>query len=99
MKDVLYLKESSARMHDLAEELNRMHDIMHDNELSNRTINSELIKLKCTIIPFVHETSEQIFNYSKMLSPIAGLDYFHKRKECKKTPKRIDQIQLKNLKI
>ena len=57
MNDVLYLKESSTRMHDLAEELNIMHDIMRDNELSNRTKNSELIKLKRTIIPFVHDTS------------------------------------------
>ena len=32
MKAMLYLKESSARMHDLAEELNRMHDVMRDNE-------------------------------------------------------------------
>ena len=51
---VLYVKESSARMHDLAEELNRMYDVMRDNELSNRTKNSELIKLKRTIIPFVY---------------------------------------------
>ena len=84
MNDVLYLKESSTRMHDLAEELNIMHDIMRDNELSNRTKNSELIKLKRTSIPFVHDTSEQIFNYSKILSPIAGLEYVHEREECKK---------------
>ena len=51
MKAVLFLK---GRMHDLAEELNRMHDVMRDNELSNRTKNSELIKLKRTIIPFVY---------------------------------------------
>ena len=84
MKSVLYLKESSARMYDLAEELNRMHNVMRDNELSNRTKNSELIKLNRTIIPFVHDTSEQIFNHSKILSPVAGLDYVHKREECKK---------------
>ena len=58
MKAVLYLKESSARMNDLAEELNIMHDVMRDNELSNRTKQSELIKYKCTIIPFVRDTSE-----------------------------------------
>ena len=62
MKAVLYLKESSARMHDLAKELNRMHDVMCDNELSNRTKNSELIRLKRTIIPFVHVTAEQFLN-------------------------------------
>ena len=77
MKAVLYLKESSVRMHDLAEELNRMHDVMRDNELSNRTKNSELIRLKRTIIPFVHDTSENCFDYSKIVSPIAGLDYVH----------------------
>ena len=57
---------------------------MRDNELSNRTNNSELMKLKRTIIPFVHDTSKQFFNYSKIISPIAGLDYVHKGEECKK---------------
>ena len=94
MKAVLYLKESSARMHDLAEELNRMHDVMRDNELSNRTKNSQLITLKYTIIPFVHDTFEQIFNHSKILSPIVGLDYVHEREECKK---RNNQLKLQNL--
>ena len=59
---VFYVKESSARMHALAEEFNRMHDAMRDNELSNRTKNSELVKLKRTIIPFVHVTAEQFLN-------------------------------------
>ena len=104
MKDVLYLKESSARMNDLAEELNIMHDVMRDNELSNRTKNSELIKLKRTIIPLVRGTSEQMFNHSKILSPIFGLDYVHKREECKKrkviednrssTPKNLKSLNL-----
>ena len=58
---VLYVKESSAMMRDLTEELNRMYDVIRDNELSNRTKNSELIKLNRTIIPFVHDTSEQFF--------------------------------------
>ena len=73
MKVVLYLKEFSARMHNLAEELNIMHDVMCDSELSKRTKHSELIKLKLTIIPFVHDTPEQIFNYSKILSPIMAI--------------------------
>ena len=93
MKAALYLKESSTRMHDLAEELNIMHDIMRDNELSNRTKNSELIKLKRTIIPFVYDTAEQFFNHSKILSPIVDLDYVHKREECKKR-KDIEESRL-----
>ena len=98
MKAVLYLKESSARMHDLAEELNRMHDVMRDNELSNRTKNSELIKLKRTIIPFVYDTAEQFFNHSKILSSTAALDYVHKREECKKRKNTEELINL-NYKI
>ena len=58
---VLYVKESSAKMHDLAEELSRMNNFIRDNELSNRTENSELIKLKRTIIPFVYDTSKDFF--------------------------------------
>ena len=61
-----------------------MHDVVRDNELSNRTNNSELTKIKCTVIPFVHDTSEQIVNHSNILLPIAGLDYVHKREEYKK---------------
>ena len=53
MKAALYLKASSARMYDLAEELNRMHYVMPDNGLSKMTKNSELINLKRTIILFV----------------------------------------------
>ena len=53
MKAALYLKESSTRMYDLAEELNRMHYVMPDNGLSKMTKNSELINLKRTIILFV----------------------------------------------
>ena len=81
---VLYVKESSAMMRDLTEELNRMYDVIRDNELSNRTKNSELIKLKRTVIPFVYDTAKQFFNHSKILSSTAALDYVHKREECKK---------------
>ena len=61
-----------------------MHDVIRDNELLNRTKNSELIKLKRNIIPSVHDTSEQMFNHSKIVSPITRLDYVHKREECEK---------------
>ena len=84
MKAVLYLKVSPARIQHLTEELNTMHDVIRDNELLNRTKNSELIKLKRNIIPSVHDTSEQMFNHSKIVSPITRLDYVHKREECKK---------------
>ena len=84
IKTVLYLKESSTRVHGLPEVLNRIYDVMRDNELSNITKKSELINIKRTIIPFVRETSNQLSNSSKILSPIADLDCVHNRKECKR---------------
>ena len=80
IKTVLYLKESSTRVHGLPEVLNRIYDVMRDNELSNITKNSELINIKRTIIPFVRETSNQLSNSSKILSPIADLDCVYNRR-------------------
>ena len=65
MNSTLYLKETSARLFGVHEELSRLHSICCDESISTRNKISALLFLGKTIIPFVKETSIKLSEASK----------------------------------
>ena len=70
MNSTLNLKETSARLFDLHEELSRLHSIICDESISTRKKPSAFVSLGKTIIPFVKVTSIKLLEASKIVSPI-----------------------------
>ena len=92
----MYLKELSARMVDVSTELKRIHETFSSSDSLTRDQKSLLKSLKQTIIPFIDESSTQLVDASKVVAPISGLDYVHKRDEVKrKRDLRDDDIHTK----
>ena len=84
MNSTLNLKETSARLFDLHEELSRLHSIICDESISTRKKPSAFVSLGKTIIPFVKVTSIKLLQASKIVSPIPSLKYVHKRDKIKR---------------
>ena len=68
-------------MTDVSVELQGMYDALSDISDLSRKQKSALTILQKTIIPFVSESSYQIDMSAKILAPISGTNYVHRRNE------------------
>ena len=95
MDYALGLKEISARLNDVANELTSMHEAFSDPEKKWEQ-KSFITSIRSTIVSFLSRTSKEIMAHSKILSPITGTDYVHCRMESKrKIEARMDELDQK----
>ena len=80
----MFLKELSARTADIVIELSSLHKSFSESDNLSRDQKSMLKSLQQTIIPFMSASGPKLHQASKILSPISGLDYVHKREESKR---------------
>ena len=84
LKSTLYLKEVSERLIDVTTELTELHRLFISENNLGRTQSLALTALRMTLLPFLKESSKNIRDASKILSPIAGIEYVHNRHEVKR---------------
>ena len=82
---------ASVSLYDLAERLldskqvlEDIHSIFQDDEASDRSKENYLLALRKTVIPLLQFAADTIRSSTKLVAPIPGSQYVHKRNEIKK---------------
>ena len=84
VKATMLMKELLARIADVSSELKKLHEVFIESDNLSRDQKCILRSLKLTIIPFLLESSTKLIDASKVVAPISGLDYVHRRDESKR---------------